>query len=124
MINSKNIISQLVRAINTYPTEINLKRDIYIENFDKMGGRKFDHTEDVATFNGFINTSDSSFSIVFKDGGKVERIGKIVLIVPFSDEFSIKIGDYFVANGIKYRVKYPNLQLNICYLAELEIIGE
>lgn len=118
MINKDIMIRKITKAINVYPTEIDLKREIRED--DGMGGYLVTGEKDVKIFRAFLDMSGSSLSVAFSDGGKVERITKITLLVPFSNEFEILKGDYFKLNNVTYRVKNPNLQFDICYLAELE----
>lgn len=119
MINSNLIIKKLINAINVYPSIINLKREIRED--DGMGGYKILGIEDVVTFNGFLDKTGSSFSISFSEGGKIEKTSKLVLVVPFSEDFKILKNDFFMLDDINYVVVNPNLQFDVCYLAELEV---
>lgn len=118
--NKQRIITQVTKAISTYPSIINLKRTI--KNNDGLGG--YTATEsDVATFDGFIDVSGSSLAIVIGDGGTVSRVKKISLILAYNESFTVEIGDYFNANGTDYKVVYPNNLFDVCYICELEVIN-
>lgn len=120
MINKALMIRKITNAINVYPSIIELKREIRED--DGMGGYTVTGLDDVFTFKAFLNTGSSSFSISFSEGGKVEKISKITLVVPFSEDFKILKDDLFTLNDITYVVKNPNLQLEVCYLSELEVL--
>lgn len=120
MINKQLMIRKITNAINVYPSQIELKREIRED--DGMGGYIVTGVDDVATFKAFFNNAGSSLSISFSDGGKVEKVSKSTLVVPYSDDFKIMKGDLFTLDSIDYKVSNPNLQLGICYLAELEVI--
>lgn len=120
MINKQLLIRKVKKAIEVYPSIIELKREI--KEDDGMGGYNVTGVDDVATFNAFLNNEGSSLSISFSDGGKVEKVSKSTLLVAYSEEFKLLKDDSFTLDGIDYRVKNPNLQFDVCYLAELEVI--
>lgn len=120
MLNRKSIISQIVNAINVYPSEITIMRENRVS--DGFEGYIVDGEITVANVTGFIDTSGLSFSIANGDGGIVLKKEKIQLILPYSEDYELKRGDYFTHKGTNYRVKNPNMQFEICYLAEIEVI--
>ena len=120
MMNRDFLIKKITNAINVYPSIINLKREKRSD--DGMGGYTVDSVEDIATFKAFFESSKSSVSLSVSEGGRVTKVSNITLTVPFSDEFVLKKGDFFNLNGTEYRITNPNPQLNICYIAELEVL--
>lgn len=120
MINTDFLIERVKEAIALYPSKIELKREKTSD--DEMGGYIIDGEEDVATFDGLFDNTGSSLSITISDAAKVEKVSKLSLVVAFSKDFTILKGDYFTLDGVKYKIKNPNLQLNTCYICELEMI--
>lgn len=120
MLNKKSIIAQVVSAIKVYPSNLEIMRENRVS--DGFEGYIVDGAKLVASVTGFIDTSGLSFSIAKGDGGTVVKKEKIQLILPYSEGYELKQGDYFTHKGITYRVKNPNMQFEICYLAEIEVI--
>lgn len=120
MISRDLLIKKIAKAIEVYPSTIELKREQRTD--DGMGGYIIDGVEDVATFKAFLDCQKSSISVSISEGGKVVNYSNIRLIVPYSNDFKILKGDTFSLDGVTYRVKNPNLQLDVCYLAELEVL--
>ena len=120
MLNKERIIAQVVNAINVYPSQITIKRNLIKD--DGMNGFIVIGESIVANVTGFIDTSNSSVSKSSSDSGNVYKKEKIQLILPYSKDYELMIGDFFIYKDTKYRVKNPNMQFEVCYLAELEVI--
>lgn len=120
MINKKDLLRKVIKAIDSYPTNIYLNRKPLLD--DGLGGSTEGEEILVSSFKGFIDKDNSKLSIAISDGG-ISRKLEATLIAPYDGSFEIQKGDYFFDKGIKYTVKNPNLQLDVCYLAELEVRG-
>lgn len=118
--NREFLIKRLIQCIDVYPSKIDLKRENRVD--DGMGGYTIEGYTNVASFNAFLNTKSSSLSIKVSDGARVENLNKVTLIVPFSKEYELMKGDIFILGDVTYRIKNPNPQLDVCYVAELEVI--
>lgn len=121
-INKGRIKAKVDQAISNLPTTITLKRDAKVS--DGYDGYT-EVPETVAEFDGFLDSSKSRLgvdSITQGDFGTIKTIRKVNLLAVFDETFEIKIGDYFVVDGIKYRVSYPRNQYDIYWECECEVV--
>lgn len=119
MINVERIRKQVRKAIDALPTEIRLKRK---EKIDDGYGGYIQQEVDVKTFNAFINFDSPSIVISNNDSGNITKLKSITLLAVYDATFEIRKDDYFISNGIKYRVKYPLNPYDIYWECELEVV--
>jgi hypothetical protein len=119
VINEEKIKAKVKKAIAIKPTHISLMRVEQVSN--GMRGTT-DKEVKVSELDVFID--DSKHNLITentKESGSFKRTRGISMLAA-TENFDIKEGDYFVLNGIKYRVTYPGLIVKDVYNADLEVI--
>ena len=118
MINEEKIKMQAKKNIAKRPTHIILMRKEKVSN-GMHGGREEEIK--VGEFNIFLD--DTKHNLILdnvKESGTVKRTRGISMFAVTEKE--IKEGDYFEANGSKYRVTYSGMIIKDVYNADLEVI--
>ncbi|ENK0558487.1 hypothetical protein AB2T19_003306 [Clostridium botulinum] len=119
MINEERIKMQAKRSIAKSPTHITLMRREFISN-GMHGGKEKE--KKVAELDIFID--DTKHNLLLnnvKESGTVKRTRGISMFA-VTEGIEIKEGDYFEANGYKYRVTYPGMIIKDVYNSDLEVI--
>jgi len=119
MINVARIKQKVKRAIALKPTHIILMREVKTGN----GMRGSKETPDiVAELDCFINDSKHSvWQPQVAESGTIQRIRALTLLA-VCEGFEIKKDDYFIANGLKYKVTYPGMIISDVYNSDLEVV--
>lgn len=118
--NLERIRCQVQNAINRLPTEIVLKR---IEKLPL----EYDGWEEkeivVTTVNALLDNSKSSLHVALEtDIAEVKRVKRLSLIIIYNKTFEVKIGDYFILDGIKHEIIYPKNNYNLYWECDVEVI--
>lgn len=119
MINEERIKAKVKKGIAIKPSHIELKRLEKISNGMRGGSPK---EVTVAELDVFID--DSKHSLVLEDtkeSGSFKRTRGLSMLA-VAEGIEIKEGDYFIANGVKYRVTYPGMIIKDVYNSDLEVI--
>lgn len=119
MINEERIKAKVKKAIAIKPTHITLMRLINKGNGMRGGTPTPDKISELDVF-----FDDSKHNLLLdntKESGTVKRTRGIYMIA-VAEGFEIKDGDYFEANGAKYKVIYPGLIIKDVYNADLEVV--
>jgi len=119
VINEERIKMQAKRSIAKNPTHIILMRNVNISNGMRGGTEKPDK---VAKLDIFLD--DTKHNLLLdnvKEAGIAKRTRGISMFA-VTEGIEIKEGDYFEANGYKYRVTYPGMIIKDVYNSDLEVI--
>ncbi|AUM99591.1 hypothetical protein [Clostridium botulinum] len=117
--NEEKIKLQAKRSISKRPTSIILMRNIKASN-GMRGSTEMPNK--VAELDIFLD--DTKHNLILdnvKESGTVKRTRGISLFT-VTEGIEIKEGDYFEANGYKYRVTYPGMIIKDVYNSDLEVI--
>ncbi|NFC27832.1 hypothetical protein EXM98_04065 [Clostridium botulinum] len=119
MINEERIKAQAKKNIAKRPTHIILLRKEKASN-GMHGGRG--EEKKVSELDIFLD--DTKHNLILdnvKESGTVKRTRGISMFA-VTEGIEIKEGDYFEANGYKYRVTYPGMIIKDVYNSDLEVI--
>ncbi|KGO14582.1 hypothetical protein AL714_17890 [Clostridium botulinum] len=119
MININRIKMQAKRSIAQRPTHIILMRKEKVSN--GMHGSREKEVK-VAELDIFLD--DTKHNLLLdnvKESGVVKRTRGISMFA-VTEGIEIREGDYFEANGYKYRVTYPGMIIKDVYNSDLEVI--
>ncbi|AJE09490.1 hypothetical protein [Clostridium botulinum] len=120
MINEARIKAQAKKNISKRPTHINLMRKEKVSN-GMHGGREKEIT--VGELDIFLD--DTKHNLILdnvKESGTVKKTRGISMFAVVTEGIEIKEGDYFEANGYKYRVTYPGMIIKDVYNSDLEVV--
>lgn len=122
-INEAKIKQQVKKAIAIKPTHIQLKR--YEKQSNGMRGGTGQEV-DVAELDVFLDHSKHSDSRSMgakevSESGELKKIKGIAMIA-VTDGFEIKDDDFFIINGLTYKVNYNGLLVKDVYNSAIEVI--
>ncbi len=119
MINEARIKAQAKKNIAKRSTHIILMR--YVKTSNGMRGSK-EKPDKVVELDIFLD--DTKHNLILdnvKEAGTAKRTRGISMFA-VTEGIEIKEGDYFEANGYKYRVTYPGMIIKDVYNSDLEVI--
>lgn len=118
-LNEERIKAKVKRAIEIKPTHIVLNR------FDKTSnGMRGEKTKEVVIgeFDAFIDDSKHNYIVEsIRESGTIKRTRGITMIAVI-EAFELFEGDFFLLDGIKYRVTYPGEVVKDVYIADIEAV--
>lgn len=117
--NEERIKLQAKKSISKNPTHIILMRNVKASNGMRGGKEK---TDKVAELDIFLD--DTKHNLLLdnvKESGVIKRTRGISMFA-VTEDVEIQEGDYFKANGSKYRVVYPGMIIKDIYNSDLEVV--
>lgn len=117
--NEERIKLQAKKSIAKNPTHIILMRNVKASNGMRGGTEKPNKVAELDIF--LDDTKHNLLLDNIKESGVVKRTRGISMFV-ITEGIEIKEGDYFKANGSKYRVVYPGMIIKDIYNSDLEVV--
>jgi len=109
---------QVARAIQKDPTNILIKRDIITEGEYKSKKREPTDVIEMDVFLDYRKTYRKDNHVGIPDGN-VTTLATIDLYSVYSDDYTLKFGDYFYLDGMKHIIRFPKEHNEIYWHAKV-----